>query len=257
MNVSIATIEALRPGPVDMDSTWADATLAAILADEPDPVRRSRRNPRSRAVLVSLAVAASSVMGAGVAAAATDFVPQSFTDAFAFWKKDPAPGQLGQHSVDPGDARRVATAPGPRGAVFSVISTPGNFACHTAVLESPQSAAEALPSSFVDVTSKWCSGSSRGTEFGAADVSFQNGVAGFVVAAGRAARASVEARDGREYPALLVDGEFWGWFPQDENPTLVGYAPDGSVVGRIHLGTQADGRDRSEPPSPPTVEPAN
>jgi hypothetical protein len=68
-------------------------------------------------------------------------------------------------------------------------------------------------------------------------VSFQGQIAGFIVSAGNAVRAEVHTPDGQAYPALLVDGDFWGWFPTDARPTLVGYATDGTVIDRVELGT--------------------
>jgi hypothetical protein len=243
MKISSSTLEALRPEPVTMDPDWSHSSLTAILADEPTTHTGARRRTHSRVALVSLAFVATSTLGVGVAVAAGGLTLHSFTDAFSYWKSRPVDGHQG---VDPARAQRMATAPGPGDTVFSVLTTGGDYSCRTAVLEDAESAKAPLPSSFTAVTDNFCSSTPSGVDFGADSVSFQGQIAGFIVAAGSAARAEVRTPNGREYPALLVDGDFWGWFPKAAHPTLVGYAADGTVIGRVELGTRTDSVDQPQ-----------
>ncbi|WP_159081652.1 hypothetical protein [Nocardioides sediminis] len=240
MKISSATLVALRPEPVTMDPEWSHASLTAILA-EPTTRAGSRRRAHSRVALVSLAFAATSTLGAGVAVAAGDLTFHSFTEVFSYWKSVD-----GHQGVDPARAQRMATAPGPDDAVFSVLATGSDYTCRTAVVESAESAEDPLPSSFTPVTDNFCASTPLGADFGGADVSFQGQTAGYIVSAGSAARAEVHTPDGREYPALLVDGDFWGWFPTDAHPTLVGYALDGTVIGRVELGKGTGSPDQPQ-----------
>lgn len=243
MRINSAMLEALRPEPVTMDPDWSHASLTAILADEPTTHAGARRQARSRVALVGLAFVATSTLGVGVAVAAGGLTLHSFTEAFSYWKSRPVDGHPG---VDPARAQRVATAPGPGDTVFSVFATGGDYSCRTAVVEDAESAKAHLPSSFTPITDNFCSSAPMGADFGASSVSFQGQIAGFIVAAGSAARAEVHTADGTEYPALLVDGDFWGWFPKAAHPTLVGYAVDGTVIGRVELGTRTDSPDQPQ-----------
>ena len=224
-------LESLRPDPLPLDPAWSQRTLTAITQSHdpaPEPVHGKRR----RLAVVALAATFISVTGAG-AAAAGGLMPQPFVDAFSFWKTIP----VDAHPVDPATAERVATAKGPHGTVFSVLSTGHGqrFACRTGLIETAKSAAGPGPSSFTDVTSNFCSDAPSSATFGSVDINYQQIAAGFIVSAGTAVRAEVHTKDGRELPALLVEGDFWGWFPASEHPTLVGYAADGSVIGRLRL----------------------
>jgi hypothetical protein len=185
--------------------------------------------------VIALVAAVPLTTGIGIAAATTDLVPGAFTDVFSFWGQGNPAADI--QPSDPGDAARMATAPGPDGKVFTVMSTAddGQYGCRTALLESKESAAQPQPTAFVEVTDNWCESEPFSYTFGGAGVSFVNDTAGYTVVAGEAVRAEARADDGTEYPALLVDGYFWGWFPTSEHPTLTGYANDGSVVGQVHL----------------------
>ena len=233
MKISSETIDAIRPEPAALDPDWSHETISAILATEPTRRPRSRRSGRLRGAVVGLALATATVSGAGIAAAATGLTPQVFTDAFAGWKHWP-----GNDDADPATAVRVAEAPGPAGTVFSVLSTGGEngYGCRTAVFESAESAAEPAPSSFAGVYGDFCSSGPTFPTFGGAGVTFDELAATYVVSAGDAVRAVVSTPDGTTYPALLVGGDFWGWFPKSADPTLVAYAADGSVVGKVKLG---------------------
>lgn len=237
MKLTDATLDDLRPQPRDLDPEWSASTLTTILST-PGAGRQvgagAARCPR-RGVAISLLAAVSLSTGLGIAAATTDLASGSFTDAFSFWAQgNPAADIL---PADPGDVMRMATAPGPDGTVFSVMSTAedGQYGCRTALLESKESAAQPQPTSFVAVTGNWCASEPFTSAFGGAGVDFVNDTAGYTVVAGDAVRAEVRADDGTEYPALLVNGYFWGWFPTSDHPTLTGYASDGSLVGEVAL----------------------
>ena len=229
MKINDAILEALRPAPVELDPEWSNTTLRSILATEQTTPRKMRT--RRRVGLTAFVVATTSVAGMGVAAASTGFSFKSFTETFGYWNTTPVEGHP---DVDPASATRIASATGPNNSVFSVLGTDGDYACFTAVLESTTSAKAALPSDFTDITSNYCGAFAR-AEFGLDGVSYTNGVAGYMVHAGEAVRATVTSAKGTEYPALLVDGLFWGWFPEGEHPTLTAYAEDGTVVGRERL----------------------
>lgn len=237
MKLTHDTIDALRPEPRALDAEWSASSLATILSTprtEHHVRARKSRRPR-RGVVVGLVAAAPLTTGIGIAAATTGLIPGSFTDAFSFWGQGNPAADI--HPADPGDAARMATAPGPDGTVFTVMSTAedGQYGCRTALLESKESAAQPQPTSFVAATGNWCASEPFTSAFGGASVDFINDTAGYTAVAGDAVRAEVRADDGTEYPALLVNGYFWGWFPTSEYPTLTGYASDGSVVGEVAL----------------------
>ena len=231
MKISADVIEELRPDPVTMDPTWSHETLTRLMAaDSPSTQPHAPRQRKRRVALVSLAVVATSVAGVGVASA-SGLIPTSFTDAFSSWQHWPG------HPADPATAERIATAPGPDGMVFSVLSTGHGHAdsCRTSVVESAESATHALPVSFTNIYGTFCSDAATAPTFGSGSVSYQDVAAGFTVSAGNAVRAEVRTPTGQTYPALLVEGDFWGWFPRSAHPTLVGFAADGSVVGKVRL----------------------
>ena len=231
MKISSDVLEELRPDPVTMDPTWSHATLNRVLSGENRPTRvPAPRQGRRRIVLVSAAMLATSAAGVG-AASAIGLTPTSFTSAFSSWQHWPG------GSADPAAAERIATAPGPDGMVFSVLSTgrAHGSSCRTSVVESAESARRDLPDSFTEIYGDFCSNHATAPTFGTAAVSYQDVAAGFTVSAGKAVRAEVRTPDGQVYPALLVEGDFWGWFPRSAHPTLLGYAVDGSLVGKVRL----------------------
>ena len=228
MKISSDVLEELRPDPVALDPAWSHEVLTRVLSDHGHVT--TTRPARRRVVVVGVAVAATSIAGVGVAAA-NGLMPHSFTAAYSGWQHWPG------HAADPATAERVATAPGPDGTVFSVLSTGHGAAdsCRTAVLESAESARQPLPGEFTDIYGDFCSDAPTLPDFGGVSVSYQDVAAGYTVSAGDAVRAEVRTPDGQAYPALLVEGDFWGWFPRSARPTLVGFAADGSVVGTVHL----------------------
>jgi hypothetical protein len=226
-------LETLRPDPVTPDPTWSQETLTRILHSD-TATRPLAPGRRRRLAVVALAAALTSLAGVGVASAG-GVMPLAFMDVFSpRWHAGPINGHP---PVDPATAKRVATAPGPDGTVFSVLSTGHGqpYSCRTALIESADSAALSGPATFTDVTSSFCSDAPSAPTFGLADISYQDVAAGFIVSAGDAVRAEVRTKDGEEYPALLVEGDFWGWFPTSAHPTLVAFAADGSVVGTVRL----------------------
>lgn len=243
-------LTALRPAASE---PAGDHLRRRVLATpvEPPPRRRSQR--RWVVVLAGALV----VSGAG-AAAATGRVPDVFVQAFSGWTDD-GWRENEVAGADPATAERVATQPGPDGLVFSVMAAPTRAvddpdgpvvgACTVAVLETPASAAGFGPSDFEDASGSGCRPSLKGERFatlGGVDVvdAARSRLAArdlwvWSYAAGDAVTAEVVTADGRRWPALEHDGTLYGWIPapaQDgPQPELVGYAADGSEVGRAPL----------------------
>lgn len=247
---------ALRPGTAEEQGWDAHAQQVVrerILADPGAPgTRRTTRRRR-----FALALAGALVVTGGGAAAASGRIPEVFTDAFASWGADWSENEV--TGADPATAERVATQPGPDGTVFSVVAAPTRSsadpdgpvtgACTVAVLETAASAREPGPADFQDVSSSGCQPSHRGLalgERGGIDVAYAEdsrlGVTEdlwvWQYSAGDAVTAQVVTADGRTWPALLHDGTLYGWVPapaDGERPVLVGYAADGTEVGRVEL----------------------
>lgn len=231
MKVSNELLSELRPKVAPLDPEWSNETLTRVLASTPTPGPARTARPRRRHIAaVGVAVVAS--FGGITVASASGLMPQAFTDEFAMWKDWPG------RSTDPATAKRAATAPGPNGLVFSVMSTANGQAdsCRTSVLETAESAKLPGPADFTAIFDNFCSDEPSLPDFGGVSVNFHADSAnGYVVSAGEAVRAVVTTPDGQEYPALLVEGDFWGWFPFGERPTLTAYAADGSIVGSVNL----------------------
>lgn len=232
MKIDDRVLAELRPTIRPLDADWSHTTLARVMAAGPHAViRGAGQRSKRRIAAIGVVVAASLVAGVGVASA-SGVMPQAFTDAFASWKSWPGKG------ADPADAERVATAPGPNGSVFTVMSTSDadGSSCRTAILETADSAEGPGPASFTQVYGDFCAEGPTFQTFGNAGVDYTV-VAAYMVSAGEAVRAVVQTPSGQEYPALLVHGDFWGWFPKTAHPTLTGYAADGSVVGTVTLNS--------------------
>ncbi|TYP81256.1 hypothetical protein [Blastococcus xanthinilyticus] len=231
---SLDTLSALRPR-TSVTAAWPpavrDAALERVLLDRGTPAAPVRSRFRLRRLAVGgLATGAVLTGGLGVAAGA-GVLPQDFVDTFAFWAED--------SGVDLSTAERNATAPGPDGLLFSVVtmSGPDGTVCVAPLFETPESASGPVPSVFED------GGGSCGPEpsteaFGSnAAVNADDEAHIYWVPAGRAVRAELTLPDGSGYPAVLVHGGFHGWFPtaSEGDPVLTGYAADGSVVGQVGI----------------------
>ena len=251
MNDDLTSVDRFGPRATPLDDSTLDAArvrLSAVTAAAGTRPAAPRRLSRRRTLLVGGTFIAMTSIGVAAAAEVLDLGYSSFAETFSHWGSGTTEG--GRQLVAPSTAERAATAPGPDGTVFSVLRTPGEYACYTSVLETKASSAEPLPTSFVPTSGNWCDDEpifEDFEEFGGLGVSFsyripgvdlpaEHGLAAFDASAGDAVRAEVTTPTGKSYPALLVDGMFWGWFPGGEAATLVGYAADGSVVGREYLG---------------------
>ncbi|WP_109773506.1 hypothetical protein [Quadrisphaera granulorum] len=202
---------------------------------------------------MTVAVAGALVLTGGGVAAAGGHLPLAFTSAFASWAEDWS--MNGVHGVDSDTAERVATAPGPDGTTFTVMAAPSttldgaDAACTVVVLERAGSLRSAGPSEFLDVLDSGCAPGLQGQPFGVASVSLvraddapewtSQDLYVWTAAAGHAATAEVITADGRRWPAVSYDGTLYGWIPAPREgtalPQLIGYAADGSEVGRSDL----------------------
>jgi hypothetical protein len=229
MKIDHRVLHELRPTEHPLDPTWSHDTLLRVMATESTTATtRNPRTKRRRVALVAVGVAVTTVTGVGVASA-SGLTSQSLTDAFSSWKVWPG------YDADPAQAERVATAPGPDGLVFSVLDTGDGQtkSCRSAILETAESARLPKPTTFTDVYGNFCADGPTFPTFGNIGVTNDDLAATYVVSAGDAVRADVRTPDGTQYPALLVNGDFWGWFPLGEHPTVTGYAADGTVVGQV------------------------
>ncbi|MCL2534096.1 MAG: hypothetical protein FWE39_08015 [Nocardiaceae bacterium] len=248
----LTTLEAMRPEP---GTLWPEDLRAAerdrIMATVSESTVPAARSKRVGAVAVTAALF--TVAGiAACAAAASGMMPKTFTDHYYFWK-EPGPGAgPGAGPVDPATAERIASIPGPDGAVFSVFMAygAGSQRCVTSVFESTDSAERPGPSEFTDLGSR-CrhdGDGAFGDGAGAMVASFGAGAGGEVLpkefvydaVAGVAVRAELRSSTGQVLPTILADGSFFGWYPMpapgSPRPVLTGYAADGTIVGSIEIG---------------------
>lgn len=267
----LKTLEAMRPD-IGADRLWPQhlqaaeqARIMATASASAAPTVRSRR-----VGAVALTAALFTVAGIG-AAAASGMMPKAFTDHYYFWK-EPGPGAgPGAGPVDPATAKRIASIPGPGGAVFSVFEARGDGSrrCVTPLFESADSAERPGPSEFTDLGSR-CrhdgdGAGAFGDGAGAMVGSYGESASGEVfpdtlvydAMAGPAVRAELRLNTGQILPTILADGSFYGWYPTPEEGwhfrpedgsyerpapgsprpvVLTGYAADGTVVGSIEIG---------------------
>ena len=199
------------------------------------PAAEGRRNGRRLAAGAAAAVIAV-VGGAGVATA-TGLMPSAFTDTYSYFQDEPLAGQSG---IDPSDARRVATTPGPDGTTFSVFVARGEdtYLCATSVIE-PTPVNDPGPISLIGgpgVCQTETENNPGDDPFGQAaqEYASQHDVWWVYVAMGDAVRAEVRTATGQIIPMIPAEGTFWGWAPNEVDParfpTLTGYAADGSVL---------------------------
>ena len=240
-----AVLTAIRPS-TDIDEVWnpreqaavrdritADSQPAAAATDELAERRGRKHRPLAVLTLSGLVLAG----GVG-AAAAGGLMPQAFINAFSGWQATPVEGNP---AVDPATAERVATAPGPDGEVFTVMSAAAaddpDFTCTVALFETPESAALPGPAAFVDVSSNWCQDGPETLPFGSgANIDVFDGYYIWNAPAGDAVRGELRTPSGETYPVVNSDGRLWGWFPAqvegEPRAELIGYAADGTEVGR-------------------------
>ncbi|MFC6154891.1 hypothetical protein [Nocardioides yefusunii] len=247
-DTDLRLVDRFGPAPTGPD----DDVLTAARRQLQEHTAAARRThaPRRRTARVGGALVGTLAVGfAGVAAATGDLALgyDSFSAVFSHWGDDSEAGSTG-----PATATRAATLPGPDGTVFSVMTTPGDARCYTSVLETAASAAQPQPTSFVPTSDNFCTsdpdgegwsggafkldGTSFAYDIPGVDLSPEYGLAGYTGNAGDAVRVEVVTPDDTTYPSVLVDGMFWGWFPAEEAGYVVGYAEDGSVVGRDYAG---------------------
>lgn len=237
----LAVLTAIRPS-TDLDDVWGPRDQAAVrdrITAGTGPVTDEPADRRWRRPLAVLALSGVVLAGGAAAAAAGGRVPQAFIDRFsAIWQTDPMEDAP---AVDPSTAERVATAPGPDGEVFTVMSAaaaddPG-FTCTVALFETPESAALPGPAAFTDVSSNWCQDGPETRPFGSgADVDVFHGYHVWHAPAGEAVRGELRTPAGETYPVVSAGGRLWGWFPArvegEPQAELIGYAADGTEVGR-------------------------
>ena len=229
----------IRP-QVTLDAVWTPEQQTAarkrILADR--PVASSRRPGRARATVLAGALTLGVIALPGVAAAiGNGMQAQAFFGAYDYWFDDP----LG--TVDPTTADRAATAAGPDGQVFSVVTakTTDGRVCMAPVFESSTSSRAALPDYFQDVAGSFCVDGASTAPFGPDTLGRTDSGAVWWAHAGDATTAEQRMPSGELYPVVLVEGYFFGWFPlppgddfdiHEDFPTITGYAADGTEVGQ-------------------------
>ena len=153
-------------------------------------------------------------------------------------------------AIDPSTARRVDSAPGPHGTVFTLATahaTDPAYQCTAVLFESPTSVGQPLPSDFRSSYDDTCQEGPAAGTFGVKGTDeFEKGVWTWSATAGEAVRATLVGPDATSYPVLGEAGALYGWFPEpvdlvggtpatDRRYVLTGYAADGSVVGHLDV----------------------
>lgn len=237
----LAVVDSLRPS-TDVDQLWdpieqADVRERILTAAQPGDELAERRG-RKRRPLVVLAASGLVVAGGAGAAAAGGLMPQAFTDAFSSWQSTPA---TSTPQVDPANAERVATAAGPDGTVFTVLTASAtddpDYACTVALFETAQSATAPGPAAFTEASDNWCRKGPETAPFGSgANIDVSDGYYVWWTAAGDAVRAELHTASGQTYPVVRSRGTFFGWFPAraegEPQAELIAFAADGTEVGR-------------------------
>lgn len=224
-NTSLDAVWTTDEQKVVRERILADRTSAATAG----PSRRKRATLAGVAVLGLLAVpGAASAVGSGMK-------PQAFFDAYNYWGSNP------DGSVDPATASRAATAPGPFGGTFSVLTAKNKdgLTCLTPVFETTTSEKAQLPDDFEGGMS-FCDSVPSSRPFGVDSVEYVDSAAVWFGHAGDAVTAELRMPSGERYPVVRVEGYLFGWFPlpapgERDAPTLTGFAADGTEVGTTEL----------------------
>jgi hypothetical protein len=227
----------MRPSAT-LNTVWSvaeqDAALERILIQPRTPRTTKPDRPRWPALAAALVVGLFTAPGVATAVG-SGMRPQAFFDAYDYWNDNP------NGSVEPSTATRAATAPGPFGGTFSVLTARNTdgLTCIGPVFETSTSAAVQLPDDFEDGGS-FCHAAPSTLPFGIDSVMYTDSATVWWAHAGDAVAGEVRMPSGEVYPVVRVEGYLFGWYPlpepgQREDAVLTGFAPDGSVVGRIGL----------------------
>lgn len=227
----------IRPAAaVDLawDSRDQDTVRDSILADRgaPTPTGQVRSRRPTRVLAFAGAVAAAVVVAPGAAAAlGAGLRPQSFFDAYSYWGENPG------GPVDAADVERIATAPGPDGNVFSVLTATNSdgTTCLAPIIESKDSADSESPNLFTDGGSLCASPDAGPQNVGAIFVGPTDSAVVWYGYGGDATRAEVRMPEGGTYPVVVANGYLFGWYPlpvrtPEQAPTLTVFGANGSIV---------------------------
>ncbi|MEZ0493538.1 hypothetical protein AB2L28_14965 [Kineococcus sp. TBRC 1896] len=216
-------------------TTRADSQATSHTKPRAQPSRPRRRKWAALAGAVALAVVAAPGVAAAIDVINDGMRPQSILDAYGYWN-DNLDG-----AVDPGTATRAATAPGPYGGIFSVLTSTNSEGqtCIGPVFETAASAAEPVPNDFNDGGS-FCHSAPSTADFGFDTLMTTNTAVVWWARAGDAVTGELRTLDGERYPVVEVEGYLFGWYPlqsmkPEDRPTLTAYAADGSEVGSIRI----------------------
>lgn len=234
----LEVLRELRP-TIALDDVWdaqqQTAVRERILRAAQTPPAAPSIPRRKAAVAIALALGLAAAPGLA-AAAGSGMKPQAFVGAYAHWGDNP------DGSVAAAGARRVASAPGPFGGVFTVVaaSNRDGVTCLTPVFETSESSTRRLPDDF-EGGADFCQKQPNAKPFGVDGVTRGATAMLYSANAGNAVRAQLWTADGRQFPAVLAEGYLFGWWPlpsgdgPGDSPTLIGYGANGEEIGRIQL----------------------
>lgn len=233
----LTVLSELRP-QTSLDAVWTvdeqRTVRERILADRPSPAT-ARPIRRKRAAIAGVVVLGLVAVPGVASAVASGMKPQAFIDAYDYWGSNP------DGSVDPATAARAATAPGPFGGTFSVLTAKNKdgLTCIGPVIETSTSARAELPDNFEDGGS-FCQAAPSTMPFGLDSVMYTQSATVWWGPAGDAVTAELRMPSGEAYPVVRVGGYLFGWFPlpapgERDAPILTGFAADGTEVGKTEL----------------------
>ena len=232
----LALLTQIRP-EVSLDLVWTPQQQTAarerILLDQSRTITTvPGRRRRVALVAGGLTVGLLALPGAA-GAVNSGMSAQSFAQAYSNWQEN--------RGVDPGSAQRLGTIAGPSGGMYSVVSAANDkgVTCLTMLFETAASAKKPAPD-FFEGGGSFCDDIPSIKPFGFNGRFSSGAVDVWIAEAGTAVRGITRMADGRTYPAMLVQGYLFGWFPilDRDAPalvTVIGYAADGSEVGQIHI----------------------
>lgn len=233
----LTVLSEMRPtGSLDAVWTADEQTVVRerILSDRTSPARV--RPHRRRHAALSGVLAFGLVCLPGVAGAVgSGMEPQAFFDAYDYWGDNP------DGAVDPATATRAASAAGPFGGTFSVLTARNEdgLTCMTPVFESTTSEKALLPDDFEGGFST-CGSVPSTRPFAVDAVEYVDTATVWFGHAGDAVTAELRMPSGEVYPVLRVEGYLFGWYPlptpgERDAPVLTGFAADGTEVGTAEL----------------------